>query len=42
MSDNEENQSDEVPIFGLSINDGENCPFAELYLDLFPECYDVE
>lgn len=32
----------EMPIFGLEINDGVNAPFADLYLDMFPEWYDVE
>jgi hypothetical protein len=32
----------ELPIYGLVINDGENAPFADLYLDTFPESYDVE
>jgi hypothetical protein len=36
------NDEDDHPIFGCQINDGINCPFAELYLDLFPEYYDVE
>jgi hypothetical protein len=42
MSENNENQNDECPIFGLEINDGKNVPFGDLYLDLFPELYDVE
>ena len=43
MNENENDQSeDSTPIFGLEINDGINAPFADLYLDLFPECYDVE
>jgi len=29
-------------IFGSEINDGVNAPFADLYLDLFPEWYDIE
>jgi len=33
---------DEIPIFGLEISDGVNAPFADLYLDMFPEWYDVE
>jgi len=32
----------EMPIFGLEINDEINAPFADLYLDMFPEWYDVE
>ena len=35
-------QNEEVPIYGSSINDGINAPFADLYLDLFPELYDIE
>jgi hypothetical protein len=38
---NTENEED-LPIYGLSINDGINAPFADLYLDMFPEFYDVE
>ena len=38
-----ENQSEnELPIFGIQINDGISSPFADLYLDTFPEQYDVE
>lgn len=39
-----ENQQEvsDIPIFGLEISDGVNAPFADLYLDLFPEQYDVE
>jgi len=33
---------DDSPIFGLEINDGVQAPFADLYIDLFPELYDVE
>jgi hypothetical protein len=33
---------EELPIYGLELNDGVNSPFADLYLDLFPELYDVE
>jgi len=36
------NNQEELPIFGLEINDGINAPFADLYLDLFPEQYTVE
>lgn len=32
----------EVPIYGLSINEGINTAFADLYLDMFPEWYDIE
>lgn len=39
----EEHQTDDtVPIFGIELNDGVNAPFADLYLDMFPEYYDVE
>lgn len=34
--------SDDAPILGIQINDGDNVPFGELYLDMFPEWYDVE
>lgn len=33
---------DQLPIFGIQINDGQSAPFADLYLDTFPEQYDVE
>lgn len=33
---------EELPIYGLTLNEGENAPFADLYLDTFPESYDVE
>lgn len=33
---------EDMPIFGLEIIDGENCPFADLYYDMFPELYEVE
>jgi hypothetical protein len=39
---NSEEQNTECPIYGLQINDGVNAPFADLYLDLFPELYEVE
>lgn len=42
MIDNNENEEEDMPIFGLEINDGVNAPFADLYLDMFPEYYDVE
>lgn len=32
----------DLPILGLQINDGINVPFGDLYLDMFPEFYDVE
>lgn len=32
--------NEELPILGISIN--EETPFGELYLDMFPEWYDVE
>jgi hypothetical protein len=38
----EEHQTDDHPIFGLEINEGINAPFADLYLDTFPEYYEVE
>jgi hypothetical protein len=41
MTDSQE-QNSESPIYGLQINDGVNAPFADLYLDIFPEYYDVE
>jgi hypothetical protein len=33
---------DTLPIYGSEINDGVQAPFADLYLDLFPEQYDIE
>lgn len=43
MNENNEDSDDiEHPIYGSQINDGVNAPFADLYLDLFPEYYDVE
>lgn len=40
---NEEHQTeDSMPIFGSQINEGINAPFADLYLDMFPEYYDIE
>ena len=33
---------EDMPIYGVVIADGNNVPFAELYLDIFPEFYDVE
>ncbi len=42
MSEELSENNKELPIFGLEINDGVNAPFADLYLDLFPEQYDVE
>jgi hypothetical protein len=38
MEDNEE----EAPILGISINNETDLPFSDLYLDMFPEWYDVE
>ena len=38
----DEHDQEGSPIYGLEINDGVNAPFADLYLDLFPELYDVE
>lgn len=32
----------DIPIYGSVINDGINAPFADLYLDMFPEWYDIE
>ena len=32
----------EIPIYGSFISDGIDAPFANLYLDLFPELYDIE
>lgn len=37
-----EDQQLNIPIYGLEINDGDNAPFADLYLDLFPEYYTIE
>jgi hypothetical protein len=34
--------SENLPILGSSINDGESAPFADIYLLDFPEWYDVE
>jgi hypothetical protein len=42
MDEHDDSQENEMPIFGLEINDGVNAPFADLYLDMFPEFYDVE
>lgn len=42
MDENNSENNEELPLYGLSINDGINAPFADLYLDLFPEYYDVE
>lgn len=43
MNENNETQTEnDSPIFGSSINDGINAPFADLYIDLFPELYDIE
>ena len=35
-------QTETPPILGSNINEGKNAPFADLYLDTFPEWYDVE
>jgi hypothetical protein len=40
--DEHELEEEEIPLYGLQINDGVNAPFADLYLDLFPELYDIE
>jgi hypothetical protein len=42
MEEHHNENEEELPIYGLSINDGINAPFADLYLDMFPEFYDVE
>ncbi len=42
MEEHNTENEEQLPIYGLSINDGINAPFADLYLDLFPEYYDVE
>jgi hypothetical protein len=42
MENCEDEQESDMPIFGIQINDGVNAPFADLYLDMFPEYYDVE
>ena len=39
---NSEADSCNLPIYGVQYADGELVPFAELYLDLFPEQYAVE
>lgn len=41
-NDNLDSINDQPIIFGSQINDGINAPFADLYLDLFPELYDIE
>lgn len=41
-NDNLDDINDQPIIFGSQINDGINAPFADLYLDLFPELYDIE
>lgn len=35
-------ENDTLPIYGSEINDGIQAPFADLYLDLFPEQYEIE
>jgi hypothetical protein len=47
MNDSEvtENNSEEscnLPIYGVEYADGSLVPFGDLYLDLFPEQYTVE
>jgi hypothetical protein len=42
MEEHNIQEENDMPIFGLEINDGVNAPFADLYLDMFPEFYDVE
>ena len=42
MDEHNQETIDELPIFGLELNEGINAPFADLYLDMFPEYYDVE
>lgn len=37
-----DNTEESVPIYGVELADGINAPFADLYLDMFPEFYDVE
>lgn len=34
--------NNDQPILGSVINDGCNAPFADLYLQDFPELYDIE
>ena len=41
-NDNLDSINDQPIIFGSQINDGINAPFADLYIDLFPELYDIE
>ena len=40
--DEHKDNDEELPIYGSEINDGINAPFADLYLDMFPEWYDIE
>ena len=42
MDEHNSDKQDDIPIYGIEINDGINAPFGDLYLDLFPEQYDVE
>lgn len=42
MSDDATNNNDTLPLYGVYLADGESVPFADLYLDMFPEQYDVE
>lgn len=39
---NNSSESCNLPIYGVEYSDGELVPFGDLYLDLFPEQYDVE
>lgn len=41
-NNNLDSVEDQPIIFGSEINDGINAPFADLYLDTFPEWYDIE
>lgn len=34
------NETEDLPILGILIN--EDTPFGDLYLDMFPELYDIE
>lgn len=40
--ENDSSDACELPIYGVYCADGELVPFADLYLDMFPEQYDVE
>jgi len=39
---NNSEESCNLPIYGVEYADGDLVPFADLYLDLFPEQYSVE